>query len=250
MQSHNALGKASKGFKFGMKGWLLSVFSVLLFSAPIFAEPVASQKGMVLVQGRGQVQVVPDEIRFTVGITANELTAQLAYRQVEERMVQAMRLLKKLGIEDHDIQAVSISLTPVIDYKQRQKVIGHKASRDILVKVNEMQLYARAIESLADIDAVTFSQVHLSASSQSELALLALDKAYQNAESKAQHLAKQSGRKLGVLVEAIEQGANHQPIMAKRYAATAMMSESSGAATVSSGVISVSAQITAKFLIH
>lgn len=218
----------------------ISLFSALALAAE---QPVAS----VTVTGTAQVQVVPDEIRFTVGINANELTAAAAYQTVEARMEQAIKILHRLRIPEQDIQAVSLSLTPVIDYKNRNQVIGHRAQRDIYVKVNDISLYAKALEGLSVVEELSFSGVSLSSSEQDELRLTALKQAYKNAETKARLIAEQSGRQFGQLIEANEQQMNSYVARPEQFRVAAMAADSGGSATVSSGVISVEATVYARF---
>lgn len=228
---------------------LFSLLVALVLTGPLAcAEQQPGAAGFVAVQGHASVKVVPDEIHFTIGISTTEPTAQGAYNVVESRMQQAMQKLKQLTIAEHDIQAVALSLTPVIDYKQRNKIIGHKASRDIQVKVTDISVYAKAIGQLATIDEIRFSQVRLSSSEREALMLEALELAYDNAEQKAQHLLKRSGQKLGRLIEISEQAA-HMPSPTLRHSA-AMAIESADAATVSRGSISISANVQARFEIE
>jgi hypothetical protein len=227
----------------------LALLSVLLVIGPMAcAKQQPHDAGFVAVQGYASVQVVPDEIHFNVGVSATEPTAQEAYNVVESRMQLAMQQLNSLSIEAHDIQAVNVSLTPVIDYKQREKIIGHKASRNIQVKVTDIRVYAKAIGKLANIEQVRFSQVRQSSSAREALVLEALEKAYDNAEQKARHLLKRSGRKLGALIEISEQ-TSHTPTPVHRRGVM-MAAESADSATVSPGTIAVTATVQARFAIQ
>ena len=99
---------------------LVATIFLSFFSVASCAE---APEGKISVEGVAQVQVVPDEIHFTVGVNANEITAAKAYQVAESRMAEAMRILRRIKIPEQNVQAVSISLTPVIDYKNQNEVI-------------------------------------------------------------------------------------------------------------------------------
>lgn len=234
--------------------WQLFWFAIVLLTGmstaamPVVAEKHAATPTQVVVTGSGKLEVAPDQVNFVVGIDAKQPTARQAYSSVEEKMQQAMAILMKSGIPEHNIQAMALSLQPVVDYKQRDQVIAHDARRDIAVKVENIELYAKVMQQLANIDIMRFQQVKLSSSQQKQLELEVLQKAYENAESKARELAAKSGQSLGRAIAIIEQGAVQLPQPMSR--GVAMMAAESESATVSAGLISISARVSVTFELH
>ena len=215
-----------------------------LFSTASCAEPAGAGPNLVHVTGIGTVDAVPDEVRFVVGIDARALTPAKAFDEVEEQMQDALRVLRKLDVPDADIQAMQLSIVPVYDYKQGQRLVGHDARRNIRVTLRNIEDYARAMDAFAEIDVNRFEQVQLQSSKRHELELEALERAVEHARSKAERIASISGQSLQGLRHVQEQGASAPtPPMARM----AMAMEADSAATVAAGSIEIQARISASF---
>lgn len=199
----------------------------------------------IAVQGSSTVNVVPDKISFLIGVEARASSVGEAYKLVEERLESVLAILEKLEIPQQGIQAMHLSLQPVIDYKQNQRIVGHDARRDVRVTLSDLERYAQVIDRLSAIDAIRFQQVQLLSSQMELLQQEALEAAYLVACKKAEGLAKIGGYKLGPLLQLDETGAGSQP---RFRVDTLRMAESSQAA-ISPGVISVGASLTAIFLL-
>ena len=138
----------------------ISFLALLLYAGPITAAEnnTAQNVASISVYGVGKVEVIPDKISFVVGIDAKAPTAEQAYRIVEQKTAKALKTLKSLDVAERDIQAMHLTLNPVIDYKQRDRIIAHDARRDIHVSVDDIERYARAIEAMADLDSSIFNR--------------------------------------------------------------------------------------------
>ena len=233
--------------------WVLVLSAALALSALVVA-PLASASDSVgkhdiktlHVQGKDSVSVEPDQLQFVVGIDARAPTADRAYQQVENKMREVVALLKRLNIPEQDVQAMNLSLQPVIDYKKQQEIIGHKASRDIAIKLKDIDRYGKVMQALGEIEITRFAQLQLMSSQQQALAIEALEQAYLNAETKAKRLAKVSGRKLQGLINLKEHGGSRQPVMM----AARMQMDMSESATTSKGTIAIEASVSATFAIE
>lgn len=226
-----------------LAGCLLSLALPIQGSAGELAE---SQRNTIVVQGKGSINVVPDELQFVIGIDARAPTADRAYAQVEDKMKEVMRELQRLDIPAKDIQAMSLSLQPVIDYKKQQQIIGHDARRDIAIKLRDIDRYGVVMQALGEIDITRFQNVQLLSSRQQALAVEALEKAYLDAAAKAERLTKVSGTQLKGLVHLQEHGSRPPQMMTARMS----MEFDSAAATTSKGTIGIEASITATFAIE
>ncbi len=203
----------------------------------------------IAVVGVGKIEVVPDEVRFSIGVDDKAPQVQPAYERVEKLTSDVLKLLRRLGVQERDIQAMAVQIIPVIDYKSKERnIIGHEVRRDISVKVNDVAVYAEAVQKLAELGVTRFNQVQMSVSNEEELAIQALEKAYVNAEEKAQRLAGKGARNIKDLIVLVEGGASHpQPHYKTQHRAMAMESDMSSAATVSAGVVIISRSVQATF---
>lgn len=200
----------------------------------------------IVVQGKASVSVEPDQINFVIGVDARAPTAGVAYKKVEQKMQQIMAALNQFDIPDKDVQAMDLSIMPVVDYERQRQIIGHDAKRNIAVSLKDIDKYAAIMESLGQLDVMRFENVQLASSQQALLALQALEAAYKNAEQKAQLLAKASGRKLIGLIDLKEQGSRVAPAFKARMA----MASNESSATTSKGSIGVESNIMATFEIE
>lgn len=234
---------------------MISAFKILLFASLVIcplsfaveADAVSSNNNTaktIVIQGKGSVSVEPNQIRFLIGVDARGPTAATAYKTVEKKMQQIMTALNDFDIPANDIQAMDLSINPVVDYKRQQEIVGHDAKRNIAVKLMNIDQYGAIIEALGRLDVIRFENVQLASTKQESLALQALEAAYQNAENKAQLLAKASGRELLGLIHLKEHGSRPAPMFKGRMA---LMSASESAATTSKGSIGVESTITATF---
>ena len=201
----------------------------------------------ISVVGQGKIEVVPDEVLFSVGIDAQAPRVLPAYGTAEHQTAAAIKILKRIGIREKNIQAMAINIHPVIDHKSREReIIAHKVTRDINVKANSVENYAKAIQQLAEIGVTRFHQVQMKASNEEALQIEALEKAYANAEEKAKRLASKGWREIDKLLTLVESGASQpQPIYKMRT--VAMEADLASSATISAGVITISRSVQATF---
>jgi uncharacterized protein YggE len=231
--------------------YLKSLLVVVVFLTPlssVMASDSSQSYGVkgtktIVVQGNASVSVEPDQIRFVVGLDARAATAAVAYKNVEKKMRKVMAALSQFDIPEKDIQAMDLSIAPVIDYERQRQIIGHDAKRNVAVRLMDIDQYGAIMESLGQLDVIRFEQVQLASSQQDALSLQALEAAYKNAEKKALLLAKASGLKLLGLIDLKENSSRSATPFKGRMA---MMSSESGAAT-SKGSIGVESHIVATF---
>lgn len=233
----------------------MNIFKVglmtLVFFAPlplVLASDHDQSHGVktIVVQGNASVSVEPDQIHFVIGVDARAPTAGVAYKKVEQKMQQVMAALNQFDIPKKDVQAMDLSISPVVDYERQRQIIGHDAKRNVAVRLMNIDQYGAIMESLGQLDVIRFEKVRLASSQQEELSLQALEAAYKNAEQKARLLAKASGREFVGLIDLKEQGSRAAPVFKARMA----LASDESSATTSKGSIGVESNILATFEIH
>ncbi|MDG1292625.1 MAG: SIMPL domain-containing protein [Pseudomonadales bacterium] len=224
---------------------LSSVFPSVLASDGADNDGVRAVKTIV-VQGKASVTVEPDQINFVIGVDARAPTAGVAYKKVEQKMQEIMAVLAQYDIPHKNVQAMDLSIMPVIDYERQRQIIAHDAKRNIAVSLTDIDQYAAIMESLGSLDVMRFEKVQLASSQHAQLSLQALEAAYKNAEKKAQLLAKASDRKLIGLIDLKEQSSRGAPVFSARMA----MASHESSATTSKGSIGVESSVMATFQIE
>ena len=140
---------------------LLAVAVLSCLTSPARANHDHPIEQAIVVNGKASLRVEPDQLNFIVGIDARAPTPSKAYIAVEAQMKEAIKLLKKIGVPDRDVQAMALSLQPVIDYKRGQEIIGHDARRDIAIRLDKIEMYGEVMEQLSLIDINRFQQLQL-----------------------------------------------------------------------------------------
>ena len=231
-------------------------FAIALFQLSDMSFAHADDKEMldtISVVGSGELEIVPDEFRFSVGIDSKAPDVQTAYESVERNTAEALKLLRRLGVKERNTQAMTAHINPVIDYKSRDRhVVAHEVKRDINVKVNDAEIYAKALQQLAAQGITRFGQLQMEVSNEREIIIQALEKAYANAEEKAQRLASKGNRRVDKLITLVESGAAQpRAVFKSQPRALAIESDTGGgAASVSVGVITIKRQVQATFALN
>ena len=112
-----------------------------------------------------QVEVEPDTVTISAGVTNQAQTAQEALSQNSAQMQSVIERLRSLGIPERDIQTTRINLGARFDYDQQtqQQVFrGYQASNQVSVKLRDTEEVGAVLDALVkaganDINGPSFS---------------------------------------------------------------------------------------------
>ena len=142
--------------------------SVLATSPALAADIQVQATGPVIeLQVNEQVEVEPDTVKISAGVTNEAMTAQEALSQNSVQMRQVIDRLRKLGIPERDIQTTRINLGARFDYDQqaqRQVFRGYQASNQVSVTLRDTEEVGAVLDALVqagatDINGPSFSVV-------------------------------------------------------------------------------------------
>ncbi|MEL7691092.1 SIMPL domain-containing protein [Citromicrobium bathyomarinum] len=140
--------------------------SVLATSPALAADIQVQATGPVIeLQVNEQVEVEPDTVKISAGVTNEAMTAQEALSQNSVQMRQVIDRLRKLGIPERDIQTTRINLGARFDYDQqaqRQVFRGYQASNQVSVTLRDTEEVGAVLDALVqagatDINGPSFS---------------------------------------------------------------------------------------------
>jgi uncharacterized protein len=140
--------------------------SVLAASPALAADIQVQATGPVIeLQVNEQVEVEPDTVKISAGVTNEAMTAQEALSQNSVQMRQVIDRLRKLGIPERDIQTTRINLGARFDYDQqaqRQVFRGYQASNQVSVTLRDTEEVGAVLDALVqagatDINGPSFS---------------------------------------------------------------------------------------------
>lgn len=155
----------------------------------------------ISVSGDGKVFATPDMIRIT--ITASEIaeTSAAALEVVNQKLSQAVEVLRSNGVDANDIQTSNISIYPEYDYSNNQAVLrGQRASASVEAKVKGLDAKAsqasKIIDQVAKIDKIQIGSISFDIEDKTAIFSEARKLAYEKADQKAKELAGISGVRL------------------------------------------------------
>lgn len=194
---------------------LLTVGLALLISFTSYGQTFdRGQQAGISVSGAASVSAVPDQasITFTIEQRGSKLSALKT--QVDQYTTRLIDDLIERDIPRDNIRSFQLSIYPQYetngDGKREQD--GFVVSRNIDVTLPDLALYDQIID-LAIAQGVTrVGQVRFEVSNQQQLYQQALQKAFENARSKAEFIATTAGLDL-VSVLNVEEQSMARPVM-------------------------------------
>jgi uncharacterized protein YggE len=172
----------------------------------------------ITVVGQGKASGTPDVARATVGIEVFAPTVAEAARQSGEKMAAIIAELKKLGITDKDIQTSSYSINPERNYDKGGpgEVTGYRVSNMVQVTIRDLNKVGAVLDQVAEAGANSVYGVYFGFDDPAKLETEARAKAVEDAQARADDLAKLNGVQRGDVLTVSEViGSGSVPIVAR-----------------------------------
>lgn len=160
----------------------------------------------VNVVGQGKVSYQPDVAEVTIGVQVDRAAfADLALKQLNEKMQKIVDAVKAAGIPQEDISTQNYSLSPQYDYRDGVQVsAGYTANQQVVVKVKDIKdsqdKLSKVIAESTKAGANQVLGIAFNVSNLEDLKQEARLKAIADAKNKAGSLADAAGVKLGKVV--------------------------------------------------
>jgi uncharacterized protein YggE len=172
---------------------------ILLFSLPalVAADPLPD-KPHIYVQGDARIEVEPDRLTISVGLTEVSDKLETAKGEVDARSRLLIERARAIGIEDRDIGTTSLRITPTYDYVDGERVdLGTAAYREVTLTLRDLSQYSELMSALVEADISTWISTRFLVSNGGALTDEALTRALENARARAERLAESQGKRLG-----------------------------------------------------
>ncbi|WP_232825500.1 SIMPL domain-containing protein [Albibacillus kandeliae] len=218
-------------------------------AAPVLAE--AAPMRQITVTGEGTAEAEPDMARITLGVTHQQIDASDAMSATSDDIARITSRLQSLGVAPRDLQTQSISLSPVWSDSEpgredgAHRITGFVASSTIMVRVRDLDGLGPLLDAVMAGGANDFSGLQFSVTDPKPLENAARTAAVKDAMAKAVLLADAAGVNLGPIQSISDHGGGGGPVMMDMAPA----SFRKGAMPISSGEISVGANVTVVFSI-
>lgn len=202
---------------------LLFLFTKILGPIPFAIDQVTTNKtDLFTISGEGRVPVKPDIAVVNFGVEANAKTVQEAQTQINSISNKIVQELKKLGIDEKDIQTQNYNIYPNYDnpvqpissqreltkdtielvppLKPDSKISGYRANSNLVIKIRKIDNINAAIDTATRNGGNQIGGITFDISDRSKAENEARQKAVAEAKKKAEQAALIAGFKLGKIV--------------------------------------------------
>jgi len=219
------------------------------FSPEVMAETETVVSDMavnvVSVSGVGSISVKPDIAYINVGVETQNADAGVAQKENATKMTAVMAALTKAGIKDEDIKTVQYSIYDRYDYLENgQDVKYYNVTNVVKVTVRDITKVGDVIDAASGAGSNQISSIQFGISNEDEVYQEALKAAMMSAKTKATSIMGTFGKTPGIPAKVTE-SSYYSGVVRMEYSAVAMDSKMS--TPVSSGELTVSANVTVEY---
>ena len=223
-------------------------------SAQAVPAPGAQQQFVVppsvVVTGRGEAFGKPDRAVVRLGAIAQAQKASDAQQQVNRQAKQVQEKLLELGIWEHAMQTVGLTLSPVYEHNEQrpgqveQRIIGYQATNTIQVQLEEMDKIGPIVDAALAAGANQLEGVWFELKDDTAQRREAIQKAVAEAREKAIAIEQATGTQLTGIIEIVEGGVDVvRPMMMQRMAEFA----AADATPIQPGQVRVEATVSIRY---
>ena len=168
----------------------------------------------VTVSGEGKVYAKPDVAIVSLGVTIQGLTVTDVTIKNTDKMNAVIEAIKNLKIDEKDIQTTNYNLTPLYNWTEQQGRIfqGYTLDQNVQVKIRDFTKIGDVLSGATTKGANLVGDLQFTIDNPEQFKEQARAKAIAQAKANAQNLAKESGVKLGKLINVYESSSPY-PVM-------------------------------------
>lgn len=176
----------------------VTALMVLCFAVLIAnAQETCPRPKTVQTTGTAEVKVTPDQAVIQLGVQRQSANAKIAKAGVTATSRKILAALKKLDIEDKDIQTEYLYLQPMIDYRKGVRIVNFTAEQSLSVKVRDLSRLDDVMDAVISEGANSIGGIEYQSSELRKYKDQARDEAAIAAREKAEALAKALGNQIG-----------------------------------------------------
>ena len=187
--------------------WFLAISSLLILTLTACDVNIASEvlsssavDRTIHVTGSGSVTGEPDIASLDLGVSVEKETVAEAREEAASAMTALINSLQANNVAEKDIKTENFSIYPQYDYTGNNRTLrGYMVSNTVRVKVRELETLSDVIDDAAAAggNSIVINTIQFMIDDTAPLQTQARSLAVEDAEAKAQTLAKASGVRLG-----------------------------------------------------
>ncbi|MDE0227671.1 MAG: SIMPL domain-containing protein [Spirochaetaceae bacterium] len=170
--------------------------------------PGNAQPGTVVVRAEGSVQAVPDIAVLGIGVEITQPSVAAARDRAARVTEAVIAELRRLGVEDRDMQTSRFSIQPDYQYTDegRRRLTGYRVVHSLTVTYRDLDTVGAAIDAVSEAggDELAFRDIGFAHSDPARHLEVARRDAVDTLHRTARQLADAANRQLGPLLEISE----------------------------------------------
>lgn len=222
--------------------------ALILWSNISRLSPNAGASKTITVQGEWKSSLVPNIYTFSISADETGATTKIVNEALAKKMDQAQTILNANTIDKKDIQSNAISINPNREYDGTKSVEKwYRGNHTITIKIRKIDQAGKIIDQLTAINGLLVNGGNYTNDDESSTLEVARKNAFDNAQKKAQELAKLSDMKLWKPVSISENIINNNPYPMYRAMAMDSVAWSVPETTINPGSQDVQVQLNIVF---
>jgi uncharacterized protein YggE len=236
-------------------------FSFLLLVSINAQTSAVNPPPTVQVTGTAEIQVVPDEVTFSLRVTKSDKSLQIAKTQNDENIARIIALTKRFAIDAKDVKTDFISVGEKFDRvkskddDEYQNVFaGYTVSKTIVVKLRDLSKFESFLSEIVKVGVTQIGGVNFQSSEIRKHKDRARALAMRAAKEKAEALAKEIGQSIGKAVSIEEENGDDERSsnanLTSNSISFGLVGESGDSETIAPGTITIRARVSVRFLLN
>ena len=183
---------------------LLSIFIILRFINPgqlrLDVQSTAHPEARtIVVTGEGKVVVKPDIAQISISVVTEDKTVNKVIKANTDKMNGVIEKMKTLGIDEKDMTTSGYNLNPIYNYPENLPpvITGYSLDQTLSLKIRNLDLVDNVIDDATVAGANNVYGLTFKLDDDTDVMNQAREKAFAEAKTKADMMAKAAGVKLG-----------------------------------------------------
>lgn len=186
---------------------LLAALFIIVSATGCNAQSDQPAPRKVITSGSGLIKVEPNMAQLTMQLEALHKDGGVAKSDVDGRVNLFLEALKTLNIDEADVVASALQLSPNYEYHhQKRQFNGYRASRTIDLTLNKLEQLNQLMDLALTSGIDQIGHIELKVANEQQYQQQAQQQAIADSQQKAAALAKAYGATLGPILQIEYQG--------------------------------------------
>ncbi len=193
----------------------------------VFVSSVSANETQILeagsnqinVTGMGEIDAEPDQAVLSVSISVTKNSLVEAKQDADEKYQQVLNVIEKADIPKKQYKVTNLNSYPQYDWSfdKRGEYKGQKITRSLSITINDLEKLSPLMQALVENGVSTITSISPGFQDESGLQRQALEKAIDDASSKAAFIAEKLDRNLGEVLSISELNAQSPIFQGRAY---------------------------------